>query len=193
VPARRVSWAEVSLKAHLGALPDGLEPGLEEQAFFEPTGFPAAFGAHAAVVEVDVETGHVRLDRVVAVDDCGNILNPLLATGQIHGGLAQGIGQALFEGVSYDEAGQPSVATLLDYAVPRAGHLPRFETDHTVTPSPINPLGVKGVGESGTIGSVPAIYAAVLDALAPLGVTELEMPLTPARVWRAIDDARAAR
>lgn len=126
----------------------------------------------------------------MAVDDCGNIINPLLAAGQVHGGIAQGIGQALFEGVVYDEGGQLLTGSLLDYAIPRAADLPTFETSHTVTPTPINPLGVKGIGEAGTIGAPPAIVNAVMDALAPLGIRHLDMPLSAETVWQAIQQAK---
>ena len=151
--------------------------------------FTSPFGSYIAVVEVDAETGAVTIERFVAVDDCGNIINPLLATGQVHGGLAQGIGQALFEGVEYDEQGQLLTGTLMDYALPRAEDLPAFETDHTVTPTPVNALGVKGIGEAGAIGAPPAIVNAAVDALAPFGIRHLDMPLLAEKVWRAIQQA----
>lgn len=141
---------------------------------------------------MDAETGEITLGRYVAVDDCGNIINPLLAAGQIHGGIAQGVGQALFEGVEYDEAGQFLTGALMDYALPRAEDLPDLETAHTVTPSPVNPLGVKGIGESGTTGSTPAVVNAVIDALAPFGITHLDMPLKAEKVWQAIQNAKHA-
>jgi carbon-monoxide dehydrogenase large subunit len=145
-----------------------------------------------AVVEVDTETGRVRHLRHVAVDDCGRVLNPLLVAGQQHGGIAQGAAQVLWEGYLYDPDGNPLTATLMDYAVPSAAELPSFETANTETPTPLNPLGAKGIGESGTIGSTPALHNAVIDALAHLGVRHIDMPCTPERVWRAIRDARAA-
>jgi carbon-monoxide dehydrogenase large subunit len=148
------------------------------------------FGAHVAVVEVDIDTGAVGLLRLVAVDDCGRILNPMLARGQVHGGLAQGIAQALFEGVDFDELGTPLTTTLASYLVPSAAELPSFETSQTQTPTPLNPLGAKGIGESGTVGSTPAVQNAVVDALAHLGVRHIDMPLTPERVWRAIRETR---
>jgi carbon-monoxide dehydrogenase large subunit len=151
------------------------------------------FGAHIAVVEVDTETGAVHLLRMVAVDDCGRVLNPLLAEGQVHGGLAQGIAQALFENFAYDDEGTPLTATLADYLVPSAAELPGYETAHTETPTPLNPLGAKGIGESGTIGSTPAVQNAVVDAVAHLGVRHIDMPTTPERVWRAIQEAQEAR
>ena len=191
---RAKSFAEISKAAYLGHdLPDGLEPGLEAQTFHDPKGFVFPFGTHIAVVEVDAETGAITLERYVAVDDCGTIINPLLAAGQIHGGIAQGVGQALFEGVEYNETGQLLNGTLMDYALPRAADFPHLETAHTVTPSPINPLGIKGIGESGTIGSTPAVVNAVIDALAPFGITHLDMPLMAEKVWKAIQNAKRAR
>jgi carbon-monoxide dehydrogenase large subunit len=167
--------------------------GLAAWRDFAPSGQAISAGAHVAIVEVDPETGEVRVLQYVAVDDCGRVLHHTLADGQIHGGLAQGIGQALYEEARYDEHGQPLSGTLLDYALPTAPQLPAFITSLLETPSPLNPLGVKGVGEAGTIGAPPAIVNAVLDALAPLGVTSLDMPLTAARVWAAMQEARAAK
>jgi carbon-monoxide dehydrogenase large subunit len=170
--------------------PKGLEPGLEASAFFDPPNFVYPFGAHLAVVRVDAETGEVKLERYVAVDDCGKVINPMIVEGQIHGGIAQGVGQALWEGAVYDETGQLLTGSMMDYAVPRADGFPRFELGMTETPTTVNPLGVKGIGETGTIASTPAVYNAVLDALRPLGVERVDMPLTPERVWRAIRDAK---
>jgi carbon-monoxide dehydrogenase large subunit len=170
--------------------PKGLEPGLEASAFFDPPNFVYPFGAHLAVVEVDAETGAIALKRYVAVDDCGKVINPTIVEGQIHGGIVQGVGQALWEGAVYDESGQLLTGSMMDYALPRADAFPRFELGMTETPTSVNPLGVKGIGETGTIASTPAVYNAVLDALAPLGVRRLDMPLTPERVWRAIQAAR---
>jgi len=167
------------------AAPEGLAAQVDYQGS-SPT-FP--FGAHIAVVEIDTETGKVRLRRLVAVDDAGRILNPLLAEGQVHGGLAQGIAQALFEEVRYDEDGNPITSNLADYAFVSAAELPSFETVHMETPTPVNELGAKGIGESGTIGATPAVQNAVVDALAHLGVRHLDMPATPERVWRAIAQA----
>jgi carbon-monoxide dehydrogenase large subunit len=169
----------------------GLEPGLDATSFYEPSNCTFPFGTHVAVVEVDPQTGVTKFLRYVAVDDCGNILSPLLVEGQIHGGIAQGIAQALFEEVIYDENGQLITATLMDYAVPKANMLPHYELASTITPSPVNPLGVKGVGEAGTIGSTPCVVNAVLDALSPFGIRHLDMPLKPETVWRAIRDAKA--
>jgi carbon-monoxide dehydrogenase large subunit len=169
-----------------------MEPGLAAKGDFSqsPEGtFP--FGAHVAVVEVDTETGHTRLLRHIAVDDCGRILNPLLVEGQVHGGLAQGIAQALYEEVRYDEEGNPLTGSLMSYEMPSAAELPTYETAHTETPTPLNPLGAKGIGESATIGSTPAVQNAVIDAVSHLGVRHIDMPLTPERVWRAIREATA--
>jgi carbon-monoxide dehydrogenase large subunit len=181
-----VSLAQIAGAAYAGHLPSGDEPGLEATRFFQPAGMTCPFGVHIAVVDVDSETGRVTLRRVIAVDDCGPVINPLIAEGQRHGGIAQGAAQALFEEAVYDERGKLVTGSLSDYAIPRAGDLPMFELDRTETPSPLNPLGVKGIGEAPTIGSTPAIRNAVLDALRPLGVTELDMPATPQKVWRAI-------
>ena len=181
VPARALSWAEV-----LAGAPGGILAAEDDFAQEEGT-YP--FGAHLAVVDVDPETGAVELRRLVAVDDCGTIVNPMVVEGQVHGGLAQGIAQALFEEVRYDEAGNPLTASLADYGVPSAAELPSFELAETVTPSPRNPLGMKGIGESGTVGSTVAVQNAVVDALAPLGVRHLDMPLGPGRVWAAIHAA----
>ncbi len=173
-------------------LPPGVEPGLTEQMVFEPSNFTFPFGAHVAVVEVDGETGEVRLRNYYAVDDCGRILNPMLVDGQIHGGLAQGIGQALWEDLVYDENGQLVTGTLMDYVVPKAHHFPWFDNSNTETPTPVNPLGVKGVGEAGTIGSTPAIVNAVVDALRPFGVKHLDMPLKPEKIWNAMKKGTAS-
>jgi aerobic carbon-monoxide dehydrogenase large subunit len=192
-PDRALTWSEVAAAAaDSGRLPEGVEPGLREDTDFDAeTSFP--FGAHVAVAEVDVETGEARLVRIVAVDDCGTIINPMLVEGQQHGGLGQGIAQALFEGVGYDELGNPLNGNLMAYGMPSAADLPSFEAHNTVTPTPINPLGAKGIGESATIGSTPAVQNAVIDAVAHLGVRHIDMPLTPERVWRAIEDAKAGR
>ncbi len=193
-PEVALTWAELAEAANDPArLPEGMEPGLSASAQFRQPEYTYPFGAHVAVVEVDLETGDARPIRHVAVDDCGRILNPMLVDGQVHGGLAQGIAQALFEGVEYDEAGTPLTANLATYAMPSAAELPSFELAHTETPTPLNPLGAKGIGESATIGSTPAVQNAVIDALAHLGVRHLDMPLTPERVWRAIMDSPAGR
>jgi carbon-monoxide dehydrogenase large subunit len=182
VPDRAVSWREVAAAAK------GQLASREERA---GTGTLFPFGAHVAVVEVDRETGKVRLTRYVSVDDSGFLVNPLLAQGQVHGGLAQGIGQALWEGAAFDDGGQLLTSTLMEYALPKSDDLISFENDHTRTLSPRTALGVKGIGESATIGSTPAIVNAVMDALKPLGVKHLDMPLTPTKIWAAINGARA--
>jgi carbon-monoxide dehydrogenase large subunit len=189
-PDAGLNLAEVAGLAYIPEdIPEGMEPGLEEIAFYDPGNFVFPFGAHAAIVEVDAETGKVAVLRYVAVDDCGPAINPMLIDGQVHGGVAHGIGQALYEQVVYDEAGQLVTGTFVDYALPTAAELPSFETDRTETRSPVNSLGVKGVGEAGTIAASPAILNAVIDAIRPLGVTYMDMPLTPMRVWTAIQEA----
>jgi aerobic carbon-monoxide dehydrogenase large subunit len=167
-------------------LPPGVEPGLEATRFFEPSNFTFPFGTHVCVVEIDGETGEPKITKYVAVDDCGNAINPMLVEGQVHGGIVQGVAQALYEEVVYDENGQLLTGTLMDYAVPRAHDFPEFELDRTVTPSPVNPLGVKGVGEAGTIGATPAVVNAVVDALAPLGVTHIDMPVRSEKIWKVL-------
>ena len=185
--SKALSFFDLAQSAyHAKSIPSGFEPGLEATAFFEPSNYTFPFGAHIAVVEVDPETGEIQFKRYVGVDDCGRIINPLTVHGQVHGGIAQGLGQALLEEAVYDESGQLITGTLMDYAIPKATDLPWFELDKTETPSPVNPLGVKGVGEAGTIGSTPAIVNAVVDALAPFGVRHIDMPLRSEKVWKAI-------
>jgi aerobic carbon-monoxide dehydrogenase large subunit len=190
VPERALSWAALAAAAgDPKNLPEGMEPGLAADGDFAGDGsYP--FGAHCAVVEVDIETGDARLVRFFAVDDCGRIINPLLAEGQVHGGIAQGIGQAMLEEVIFDDQGTPRTASLVDYLIPSIGEVPDVVTATTETPSPNNPLGAKGIGESGTIGSTPAIQNAVVDALSHLGVRHIDMPLTPERVWAALAAAK---
>ena len=184
---KSISFGDVALTAYVPHnYPEGLEPGMDFASFYDPANFTYPFGAHIAVVEVDTETGKVDLKKFVACDDVGNVINPMIVDGQIHGGLVQGIGQALFEGAIYDESGQLINGSYMDYTMPRADDLPSFETDRTVTPCPHNPLGVKGAGEAGTIGATPAVVNAVTDALTPFGIKDLEMPVTPEKVWKAI-------
>ena len=193
VTNREIAWAELAAEAYVAKnLPVGLEPGLEASSFYEPSNFTFPFGTHICAVEVDRDTGQVAIKKYVAVDDCGTQINPLLVEGQVQGGIAHSIGQALFEQTVYDESGQLLTGEFMDYAMPRASDIPDYVLGHTVTPSPNNPLGVKGVGEAGTIGATPAIANAVLDALEPLGVTQLDLPLTPEKVWRAIRARTAA-
>jgi carbon-monoxide dehydrogenase large subunit len=190
--AEPIPFSQIALSANTGHdLPEGMEPGLNETAFFDPVNFTYPFGVHLAEVDVDTETGEVAIKRYIAVDDCGNVINPMIVDGQVHGGVAQGIAQALWEEVRYDDGGQLMTGTLMDYAVPFASDLPMFETGATVTPSPVNPLGVKGVGEAGTIAATPVIVNAVVDALSDLGVKHIDMPLRSETVWRAIKDARS--
>lgn len=192
-PERAVSFSEVARMAYVSyKLPPGMQPGLEETVFHQPAGGVTSFGSHAAVVEVDIETGHVKVLDYVAVDDVGKLINPMLCHGQMHGGIAQGIGQALYEGADYDETGQLLTGSLLDYALPKAEQLPTIRSSFQETPTPMNPLGVKGIGEAGCVGAPPVIVSAVCDALKSFGITHIDMPLTPPRVWRAIRDARAA-
>jgi carbon-monoxide dehydrogenase large subunit len=182
-PAVSTTWADLAVAAKTSAdFPDGLTHATR----FEASGATFPFGAHVAVVEVDTETGKVRHVRHVACDDAGRVLNPLLLEGQIHGGVAQGTAQALMEEVRYDSDGNPVTSNLADYAMISAAELPSFEVVHMETPTPINPLGAKGIGESGTIGSTPAVQSAVVDALAHLGVRHVDMPTTPEKVWKAI-------
>ncbi len=191
-PDKAKTMAEIAGAAHIPPqeLPPDIELGLEATAAYDPENFVFPFGAHACVVDVDAETGKVKVVRYVAVDDCGHAVNPMLIDGQIHGGIVHAIGQALYERVAYDADGQLVTGTFVDYALPTAAELPSFETARTETPSPVNSLGVKGVGEAGTIAATPAVTAAVLDALAPLGVEWIDMPLTPRRVWEALQQAK---
>ncbi|HAE84771.1 MAG TPA: carbon monoxide dehydrogenase, partial [Ktedonobacter sp.] len=187
-PQKSVSFNDVAAAANLSnTLAAGIEPGLETTVFWEPEACVFPFGTHICVVEIDKDTGEAEITRYVAVDDCGRQLNPMIVQGQIHGGIAQGIGQAMIEGVEYGEDGQLLTATLMDYAMPLASELPHFELDHTVTLTTVNPLGVKGIGEAGTIGSTPAVAAAVADAL---GVAHIDMPFRPEKLWKIIQQQR---
>ena len=182
---------DIALMANVAwNMPEGMEPGLEASAFYDPPNFTYPFGTHLAVVEVDPDTGHIDLQNYWAVDDCGVQINPMIVEGQVHGGVVQGVGPALWEGVVYDDNGQPLTGTMQDYALPRADLLPDINVGSTTTPSPHHPLGLKGVGEAGTIAATPTVYNAVMDALRPLGVNRVDMPLTPEKVWRAINDAK---
>ena len=185
VPDKGITIQEIALQAHVATkLPAGMEPGLQATSVFEPSNFTFPFGTHICVVEVDTQSGEIEIKKYVAVDDCGKVINPMIVDGQVQGGIAQGLGQALLEEVVYDEDGQLLTGSLMDYAVPRAEDLPPLEFGRTETPSPVNPMGVKGVGEAGTIGSTPSIVNAVVDALAPFGVTHIDMPLKPEKIWR---------
>jgi carbon-monoxide dehydrogenase large subunit len=196
VPAKAVPFGAVALTAYVPHnYPDGLEPGLEETSFYDPANFCFPFGAHACVVEVDPDTGHVKILRYLAVDDVGNVINPMIVDGMVHGGIAQGVAQALWEEAVYDStSGQLVSGSLMDYALPKADMLPFYETDRTETPTPVNPLGVKGAGETGTIASTPAVVNAVVDALSGLGVDHIDtMPLTPERVWKTAQAAKSRK
>ncbi len=195
-PERKVAFAEVAFAAAdfswqgPGSAPADIEPGLEATSRFEPSNATFPFGAHICVVEIEPDTGEIEIKRYLAVDDCGNVINPMIVDGQVHGGIAQGLAQTMYEEVVYDENGQLLSGSLMDYAVPKANMLPNFETDRTITPTPVNPLGAKGCGEAGTIGSTPAVANAIIDALMPLGITHMEMPFKPERIWRAIQEAQ---
>jgi len=185
---------EVAFAAYGANLPEGVDHGLEAISYFDPPNLVWPFGAHICVVEVDAATGNVEIQKYVAVDDCGNIINPLVVEGQLHGGIAQGIAQALYEEVSYDpDTGQLLTGTLLDYLVPTANEIPTPILDRTITPSPTNELGVKGIGEAGTIAASAAVMNAIIDALRPLGITHVDMPASPDRLWQMIEQAKGAR
>jgi len=189
-PDKAKTIQEIALMAHVAwNMPKDVEAGLEASMFYDPPNFTYPFGAHLALVEVDAETGQVELKRYVALDDCGPQINPVIVEGQVSGGVVQGVGQALWEEAIYDESGQLVTGSMLDYALPRADRLPDIEVLSTVTPSPHHPLGLKGIGEAGTIASTAAVYNAVMDAVSPFGIQTLQMPMTPERVWRAIQAA----
>ncbi|MFI5281682.1 MAG: xanthine dehydrogenase family protein molybdopterin-binding subunit [Candidatus Dormibacterales bacterium] len=190
-PDKRKAMSEIAFASFGAGLPEGMEHGLEAVAYYDPSNFVWPFGTHIAVVEVDPETGAVDLQRYIAVDDCGNIINPMIVDGQLHGGIAQGIAQALFEEVVYDEeSGQMKTGTLTDYMVPTANEFPKFELGRTITPSPTNELGVKGIGEAGTIASSIAVINAICDALSPMGIKHVDMPASPDRLWKQMKEAR---
>jgi carbon-monoxide dehydrogenase large subunit len=195
-PQKAIPFGQVALTAYVPHnYPEGVEPGLEETSFYDPSNFCFPFGAHACVVEVDPDTGHVKILRYLAVDDVGNVINPMIVDGMVHGGIAQGVAQALWEGAVYDkDSGQLVSGSLMDYTLPKADMLPFYETARTETPTPVNPLGVKGAGETGTIASTPAVVNAVVDALSGLGVDHIDtMPLTPERVWKTAQAAKSKK
>jgi aerobic carbon-monoxide dehydrogenase large subunit len=171
-------------------LPPGMEPFLDDTSYYDPPNCTFPFGTHICVVEVDKDTGEVQILRYIGIDDVGNVINPMIVEGQVHGGIVQGVAQALWEGAVYDENGQLITGTLMDYAIPKADFFPKFETDRTVTPTPVNPMGVKGAGETGTIASTPAVINAIVDALAPFNVRHVDMPATPVRLWSLIHGQR---
>ena len=190
-PDEHKTIQDIALMANVAwDMPEGMEPGLEASAFYDPPNFTYPFGTHIAVVELDATTGQIELKKYVAVDDCGVQINPMIVEGQVHGGVVQGTGPVLWEGAVYDEDGQLLTGSLLDYAMPRADNFPDIEVLSTTTASPHHPLGVKGIGEAGTIGSTAAVYNAAMDALRPLGVDSVDMPLTPTKVWQAINQAQ---
>jgi carbon-monoxide dehydrogenase large subunit len=192
-PGTFKTFQEVASYAYVPVpLPEGMDPGLSDQAFWEPANNTYPFGCHIAMLEIDRETGEPKLLKMVAVDDCGTVINPLIVEGQVHGGLAQGIGQAMIEEVVYDEDGQLLTGSFMDYAIPRATDFPWFELDKTVTPTPVNPMGAKGVGEAGTLGSTPCIVNAAVDALSEFGVTHIDMMLRPEKLWRIINSGGTA-
>jgi carbon-monoxide dehydrogenase large subunit len=191
-PASGKAFADVAAYAYVPVpLPEGLEPGLSAEAFWEPSNCTYPFGCHISMMEIDRKTGEPTLLKLVAVDDAGHLINPLIVEGQIHGGLAQGVGQAMVEEVVYNEDGQLVTGSFMDYAIPRAIDLPRFELAATVTPTPVNPLGAKGVGEAGTLGSTPCVVAAAVDALSEFGVKHIDMMLRPEKLWRIIQGAHS--
>ena len=190
-PKRALGWAQLASEAYVAKnLPKHFEQGLEASSFFEPPNCTFPFGTHIVAVEISRDTGEAKIVKYVTVDDCGPQVNPLLVEGQVQGGIAHSIGQVLFERTVYDENGQLLTGEFMDYAMPRARDIPDYVMDSTVTPSPSNPMGIKGVGEAGTIGATPAIANAVIDALSPLGVRHLDLPLTPEKVWRSIQQAK---
>jgi aerobic carbon-monoxide dehydrogenase large subunit len=192
VPKKSLTIAQIAQQARAAKnLSAGFDPNLSADATFEPSNFTFPFGTHICVVEVEPETGAIEIKKYVAVDDCGKVINPLLVDGQVQGGIVQGLGQALYEGVVYDENGQLLTGSLMDYALPRAADLPRLHLQRTETPTPVNPLGIKGIGEAGTIGSTPAVVSAVIDALTPFGVAHIDMPLTPEKIWSACRGKKA--
>jgi carbon-monoxide dehydrogenase large subunit len=191
-PATAKTIQEIAGAAALGYdLPEGEEPFLDDTYYYDPPNCTFPFGTHIALVEVDAETGAVELQRYVAVDDVGNVINPMIVDGQVRGGIVQGVAQALLEGAVYDENGQLRTSSLMEYAVPKADSMPQIELDRTETATDTNPLGVKGVGEAGTIAATPAVVNAVVDALSPLGIRHIDMPLTPERVWTAMQAAKS--
>jgi carbon-monoxide dehydrogenase large subunit len=189
---KSIGLAEIAAASYRAMkLPPNTEPGLVASHFWEPPNFTFPFGAHIVVSEIDKDTGAIEIKRYVAVDDCGKIINPMIVAGQVHGGVAQGLGQALFEQAIYDDSGQLVTGEFMDYAIPKSTMMPYIEDFHTETPSPVNPLGVKGVGEAGTIGCSPAVVNSVVDALSTLGVKHLDMPLTPEKIWKVMQGGQA--
>ncbi|MGA7670422.1 MAG: molybdopterin cofactor-binding domain-containing protein [Nitrolancea sp.] len=192
-PDRFKQFGEIVLAAYTAwSLPEGVTPGLDETHFFDPVSNTFPFGAHVCVVEIDNETSQPKIRRYVAVDDVGNVVNPMIVDGQVHGGIAQGVAQAFFESAVYDDNGQLLTGTMMDYAIPKASFLPNYELDRTVTPCPFNPMGLKGAGETGTIASTPAVMNAIVDALSPYGVDHLDMPASPQRIWHELQERKGS-
>ena len=191
VPDKKVTWRQIAGAAYAGRLPQGLEPGLQETVFFDPRREAWGFGTHVCLVRIDRETGKPTIEKLVLVDDCGIVINPMIVEGQVHGGVAQGLGEAFREQMLFGEDGEVLTGTLMNYAVMRAGDMPQLTLGETVTPNPFNPLGVKGVGEAGTNGAPPAVANAIMDALAPLGIDHIDMPYTAPKLWAAIRQAEA--
>ncbi len=190
-PDQNVTIQDVAAAAYMNYdLPEGMEPVLSEEVFWDPPNFTFPFGAHICVTEVDTETGFVKIRDYFGVDDCGPVINPIIVDGQLHGGIAQGVAQALYEEAIYDEEGNLTTGSMVDYLIPGAPELPKYTLERTVTPSPTNVMGVKGVGEAGTIGAPPAVINSVVDALSPYGITHIDMPASPWKVWQAIQDAQ---
>jgi carbon-monoxide dehydrogenase large subunit len=186
VPEKKISWRQIAAAAYSGRIPPGMEIGLQETAFFDPQREAWGFGTHVALVTIDRNTGKLTIEKLVLVDDCGVVINPMIVEAQIHGGVAQGLGEAQREQMLYDEDGQVQTGTFMNYAIMRAADMPPMILAETVTPNPFNPLGVKGVGECGTNGAPPAVANAVMDALAPLGIDHIDMPYTAPKLWSAI-------
>jgi carbon-monoxide dehydrogenase large subunit len=189
VPDRKISWRQIATAAYSGRVPKGMEIGLQETAFFDPKREAWGFGTHVALVSVDRDTGKLTIEKLVLVDDCGVVINPMIVEGQIHGGVAQGLGEATREQMLYSEDGQVQTGTFMNYAIMRAGDMPPMVLGETITPNPFNPLGVKGVGECGTNGAPPSVANALMDALAPLGIDHIDMPYTAPKLWQALRKA----
>ena len=190
-PEKKITIQDVALQANVAwNLPEGVEPGLEAEVFYDPSNFTYPFGTHICVVEVDPETGQVDFLKYLAVDDAGNILNPLLADGQVQGGIAHGIGHSMYEAIVYSEDGQLLTGSFNEYALPKAHLVPHIENHYTITPSNVNELGVKGIGEAGAIAAQVCVANAIIDALKPFGIKHLDSPYTPARIWKAIQEAK---
>src|SRR5262249_24595240 len=189
VPEKKGTWRQIATAAYGRRVPPRVEPGLQETAFFDPRREAWGFGAHVALVRIDRETGRPSIESLVLVDDCGVVINPMILNGQIHGGVAQGLGEALREQMLFGDNGEVLTGSLMNYAVPRAADMPQLTLAETVTPNPFNPLGVKGVGEAGCNGAPPAVANAVMDALAPLGIDHIDMPYTAPKIWAAIRNA----